>query len=436
VLGEKKGPQCLVWTAKVHLGDDGDTVKARIKKGSRYGKPELVRLTGIQAMELFNYSRKSRKGYCMGVPATVALEKMVKKSTVRLVAQKAASRSIGDSRARLRRSVQVKRGGRWIDPAAELLRRGLVLPFPNGQEWAWNGTYGRLAQEAAAKGIGIWNPTSCGKAGPSQTSRLVMKVKWDAEGVDKASGEWIRITNTDPVNAVSLRGWAVRDAHLRGDKKQPGYKFPAGAVIPPGGAVKVVVGKGRNTADTFFWGFPEKETVFENASNDKKQAGDGAYLFDQHGELRSYLMYPCRVSCSSAYAGKIAVSARYQGLQHEWVTLTNRSATTLPLYQYELESSPWFFEFGPRDVLQPGKSIVVWIDQPHSVPVRNGSPVMVPAVPGLTPFEDVQVGGFKSWNHREALLGDGADMVALRDPFGLPVPGACAAWGSARCPSI
>ena len=152
MLGEKKGPKCLVWTAKVRLGDDGDTVKARIKKGSHFGPRELVRLTGIQAMELFNYSRNSRRGACMAVPATVALEKMVKRSTVRLLAQKASSRSVGDRRARLRRSLQVKRGGRWIDPAAELLKRGLVLPFPNGQEWAWNGPYRRLAQEAAVKG--------------------------------------------------------------------------------------------------------------------------------------------------------------------------------------------------------------------------------------------------------------------------------------------
>ena len=76
-----KSPKCLVWDAKVRLGDDGDTVKAAIKKGGHYAKPDLVRFTGIQAMELFNYSRNSRKGACMGVPATIALEKMVKNST-------------------------------------------------------------------------------------------------------------------------------------------------------------------------------------------------------------------------------------------------------------------------------------------------------------------------------------------------------------------
>jgi endonuclease YncB( thermonuclease family) len=435
VVGQKGGPKCLVWEAKVHLGDDGDTVKAAIKKGKRYAKPVLVRFTGIQAMELFNYSRKSRRGACMGVPATVALEKMVKNSHVRLVAQKASSKSIGDTRARLRRSFQVKKGGKWIDPAAELLKRGLVLPFPNGQEWAWNGYYRKLAQEAAAKGIGIWNPTSCRKPGPSQANPLSIKVKWDGEGVDRASGEWMRITNGG-VTPVSLKGWSIRDAHLRGDKHKPGYKFPPAAVIPAGGSIKVVVGKGSNTADTFYWGFPEKETVFENASNDKKKAGDGAYLFDPDGELRAFTMYPCVVKCSEPLAGQVSVTARYQGLEHEWVTIRNSSAAPISLYQYELENSPWFYEFGPRDVIQPGKSIVVWINKPHPVPAVNGSRSLLPPTPGLVPFQSVQVGGFRSWNHSDALLNDGADAVDLRNPLGMPVAGACDAWGNARCPRI
>ena len=435
VLGQKGGPKCLMWEAKVHLGDDGDTVKAAIKKGKSYGKPVLVRFTGIQAMELYNYSRKSRKGACMGVPATIALENMVKNSHVRLVAQKASSQSIGDTRARLRRSFQVKKGGRWIDPAAELLKRGLVLPFPNGQEWAWNGLYGRLAQEAARKGKGLWNPTSCGKPGPSQANPLSMKVKWDAPNVDKASGEWIRIHN-DGTTPVSLKNWAVRDAHLRGDKQRPGYKFPSNAVIPPNDSIRVVVGKGRNTATTFYWGLPENETIFENASNDKKQAGDGAYLFDPNGELRAHTMYPCRVACSEPYGGQIAVTARYQGLEHEWVTITNKSSSAISLYEYELESSPWFYEFEKTDVLLPGRSIVVWINKPHPVPAVNGGRALLPPVPGVAPFQNVQRGGFRAWNHTDALLSDNKDVVALRNPLGMPVPGACDAWGGERCPSI
>jgi endonuclease YncB( thermonuclease family) len=435
VLGQES-PKCLAWTAKFHLADDGDTVKARILKGKEFGAPERVRLTGIQAPELFNYSRKSRVGACLGVEAAETLEHLVHNSTGRLVAQKASSRSVGDKRVRLRRSIQIKRGGKWIDPAAEILKRGLALWFPNGQEWAWNGTYGQLAAEAAAQGIGIWNPEACGKPGPSATSPLSIKPKWDGENKDRASGEWIRISNHDPVNSVPLAGWAVRDSHLRGDKHKPGYKFPSSAVIPPAGSIVVNVGQGRDDATTFHWGFPEKETIFENASNDKKQAGDGAYLFDPDGELRAYAQYPCRTACAEPLADTITVTARYLGLEHEWVTITNKSAEPVNLYQYELENSPWFYEFGPRDVIQPGEAIVVWISRPHEVPVTNGSRVLTAAVPGVFPFLGVQADGFRSWNHTAALLNDSADAVVLRNPLGMPVPGACHAWGSAHCPRV
>jgi endonuclease YncB( thermonuclease family) len=433
---DTKSPKCLSWTAKFHLADDGDTVKARILKGNKFGPRERVRVTGIQAPELFNYSRKSRRGQCLGVEATETLEHLVHNTTGRLVAQKANSRSVGDSRVRLRRSIQVKRGGKWIDPAQELLRRGLVLWFPNGQEWAWNGTYSRLASEAASNGVGIWNPEACGKPGPAATSPLSIKPKWDGEDKDRASGEWIRITNHDPVNSVPLGGWAVRDAHLRGDKHQPGYKFPASAVIPPSGSIVVNVGSGSDTASTFHWGFSERETIFENATDDKKQAGDGAYLFDPDGELRAFAQYPCRLNCTEPLAGQVSVTARYQGLEHEWVTLTNNSAAPINLYQYELENSPWFYEFGPRDILLPNQSIVVWVSKPHTVPISNGSRVLTAATPGVFPFQSVQAGGFLSWNHNVALLNDGADVVLLRNPLGMPVPGACFAWGGARCPNV
>ena len=147
-------------------------------------------------------------------------------------------------------------------------------------------------------------------------------------------------------------------------------------------------------------------------------------------------MYPCVVKCSEPHAGKVGVTARYMGLDHEWVTLTNKSSSAISLYQYELESSPWFYEFGPGDVIQPGKSIVVWINKPHPVPTAIGSRGLVTPRPGVPPFSDVQLGGFRSWLHSDALLSDNKDMVALRNPLGIPVPGACDAWGGVPCPKI
>ena len=62
--------------------------------------------------------------------------------------------------------------------------------------------------------------------------------------------------------------------------------------------------------------------------------------------------------------------------------------------------------------------------------------MLAAAVPGVFPFQGVQADGFRSWNHTTALLNDGADAVILRNPLGMPVPGACHAWGGARCPRV
>src|SRR5688572_4575194 len=193
-----KGPKCKVWTAKVKFAADGDTFRPRIKEGKKWTPrgQKTVRMTGIQAPELKSYSRvKGRYGNCMAVEAAETLGNLIRRSKVRLVAMKSRSATAG-GRHRLRRTVQVKRGGKWIDPAMVLLEKGLALWLPNGSdEWAWNGVYGRIAEEAAARGVGIWNPNACSK-GTVSPDTLRLKVKWDAEGTDSnktANGEWVRI---------------------------------------------------------------------------------------------------------------------------------------------------------------------------------------------------------------------------------------------------
>ena len=71
-------------------------------------------------------------------------------------------------------------------------------------------------QRAIAARRGLFDPDGCG-AGPSAASPLAMIVNWDADGLDDAtpSDEWAEIRNLDPVNAVPLRDWYLRDAGLR-----------------------------------------------------------------------------------------------------------------------------------------------------------------------------------------------------------------------------
>src|SRR3954454_10693938 len=161
-------PSCLVWTGKVTLVDDGDTVDVKIDRGGK----RRVRVTGINTNELTRYSHtpSKRRGQCHAVAATAQLERMIKKShwRVRLLAQHESSHS---GHHRIRRSLQVRIGGRWQDPAAVQLRTGLALWLPNQQETAWNRSYREIAKGAAARGIGIYDGSSCGH-GPAAGAQL------------------------------------------------------------------------------------------------------------------------------------------------------------------------------------------------------------------------------------------------------------------------
>lgn len=439
--------KCHVWNAKVGPVDDGDTVNVKVVGTKKWQK---VRLNGVQAMELHVYKHNHRAGECDSVPATLRLAALLKaaKKNVRLYAMHKNSKAVGD-RVRFRRTIAAKIGGRWTDVGAQLIKEGHALWIPSSEEWAWNGEYSKLAQQAAASHKNLWNPTHCG-TGPSPTSAIAMKLKWDAEDNDaqNVNGEWVRLTNLDPVNTISLKGWWLRDSYLRTDLHGPnkgrGFLFPSNAVIPPGGSIRIHAGHGSNTATDLYWGL--NEAPFENATNDKKQVGDGSYLFDPKGNIRASVQYPCRFgNCTDPLAGKLKVSARYKGGVHpathqinEWVYIKNVSAAPVSLWQYDLESVPWFYEFGPADVIQPGKSIVVFVSsRPNRVPPADGTPapLWVPVVAGLVPFQDTQPNGFRAWNNSHApLLADNKDVVTVRNPAGAPV--ACASWGGLGCPKI
>ncbi|MEA2387166.1 MAG: competence protein ComEC [Thermoleophilaceae bacterium] len=437
------GITCQVWDAHIAVVDDGDTVQARLKQGNKYVARRSVRINGLQAMELQSYSRKKgRWGDCGSVEATERLEQLINKRKVRLSAQRASSVATGEGgRVRARRSIAVQRGGKWVDVGAIMIAEGHALWFPNGEEFASNGPYSRLAQEAAARKKNLYNPTRCGRGPSMNAEQLRLKIKWDADGVDSAksnvNGEWIRITNPS-ANPVSLKGWWIRDSHFRGPRhgrtKGRGLMLPSNAVVPANGGLTVFVGKGPSSASTVFWGLGE--SIFGNATTDREQTGDGAYLFDPKGNMRAFAMYPCRFgSCTDPLAGKVDVTARYNGVEYEWIYVKNTSQAPISLHEYELESSPWFYEFGPKDIVLPGKSIVVWINKPtRTVPPRNGAPAIVPTRPGVLPFADTQPDGFRSWGHTDPLLSDNKDVVTLRGRGGEPVT--CAAWGGEKCPNI
>jgi endonuclease YncB( thermonuclease family) len=402
IPAKKRGAKCHVATGKVGPVDDGDTITVNVF-GDGKRRKQKIRLTGIQTMELTRYGRKrGRRGECHSVRAAERLEQIIRRgrSRVRILARDRSSIAPG-RRIRLRRAITVRHGRYTIDPAKVLIREGLALWLPHGVEWPWNRSYSRLAQQARARGIGIWNPRACGRSPTSEIVPLRMKVKWDARGVDgrNINGEWARITNVGS-RTLKMGGWWFRDSHLRR------YRFGRRTKLAPGQSLKVHPGRGRTNRRHHYWGLGE--TIFENATGGRRQMGDGGYLFDRRGNMRAAVQYPCRAACTDPAAGRVTLAAHARG--REWITVRNVSGTSLSLWEYELESRPLFYEFGRGAVLAPGRAITVWVGRRAGLKSSLNT----------------------AWRSRRGLLADRRDVVTLRNRLGAPI--ACHAWGGKRCP--
>jgi endonuclease YncB( thermonuclease family) len=390
---------CAVWTGRVTFVADADTVYVDVDD-DRSARSIAVRLIGINATEQTIYTNVAarRRGECHAVEATARLEDLIRKSKwrVRLAAQDPESHS----RQRARRWLGVRRGGRWQDAGRRLIAEGHALWLPSRVEHAFNSDYSVLSQRAAALGRGIWNPSYCGD-GPGQTSPLQLWANWDADNrsADDVNEEWIRIRNADPVNAVPLGGWWVRDSQLRR------YTIPPWVTLPPGEMVTIYVGPGEDTFTELFWG--RRNAVFENVTPNELSLGDGAYLFDPQGDLRAWMQYPCRYRCLDPNTGAIEISARPRN--PERVTLRNVAAQPIDLAPYKLSSPPYSYSFGREAVLNPGEEM--------EIEVRGD------------PAQDTRLA--KHWGETGSILNDAGDVIQLKSYTDLVI--GCYAYGSRVC---
>jgi endonuclease YncB( thermonuclease family) len=402
-------PICHVWTGKVVRVADGDSFDVKLDGAA---KPVPIRLTGVQAMELKVYRRIAREGDCWSVEAAERAESLIKAGgwRVRLTAQHPSSASgAGEGgRNRLRRSVAVKIGGQWVDVGSKLIEEGLALPFPAHPEDHWNGRYQTLAQEAARAQRNIWGAPRCT---PTPPANVRVWVNYDADSNDgqNLNDEWIRIKNLDPVNPLDLSGWFVRDSDLRRKRKDdptknPGYTLPAGTVVPAGGAITVHVGTGSNTATDLYWG--QKAPVFENTDKGV-QPGDGAYLFDPSGNLRAWLMYPCRIACSDPLQGKVKLEVDHSS-KVESFSVTNVSGEPVDLEGYHMHSYPRRYHFPAGTILQPGEKLTVEIGSGQDTPLHKYWTVPMPF--------------FKN---------NGPDPATIETYDGIRID--CFAWGRGSC---
>jgi hypothetical protein len=165
------------------------------------------------------------------------------------------------------------------------------------------------------------------------------------------------------------------------------------------------VGRGTNTASEFFWG--QRSGVFDNVTD--QGGGDGAYLFDTEGDLRSWMVYPCRYKCADPLEGKLKVAAHPAGT--EYVSVTDTSRSPLDLEGYQLVAGPYNYAFPSGTILQPGDTLRVDV---------KGDPA-----------EDQPLQ--KYWGLDAAALPNAGGAARVSTFTSIVV--ACDAWGSGSCHS-
>lgn len=257
---------------------DGDTIDVRYP-GERKGVSHRIRVVGLNTMELRDNHYPYGSTECGAVSAANLLRRMVGGKVVRLTARDAASTTDGP-RHRLRRTIEVKQNGRWVDPSLLLLQQGLALWLPNGVEYRPNARYSAAVQEAAAARRGLWRANPCGTS-PSPGARLHVSVDW--KGTEK-----VTITNSG-AKAVPIGRWWLRDSGMRGNSMAHGYEFPAGTVVPARKSIVLHIDSAKaNGGRHYHW---RTKKLFDNVRMTPAYVADGAYLFDPTGAIRAAEQY-------------------------------------------------------------------------------------------------------------------------------------------------
>ena len=153
------------------------------------------------------------------------------------------------------------------------------------------------------------------------------------------------------------------------------------------------------------------------------------------GELRAYMMYPCRVRCSEPLAGKVSISARYHGLEHEWVTIRNNSIRADRPVRVRARELTLVLRVrsARRD---RARQVDRRLDhQPHRVPLTNGGRSLGRA--GSRPVPERPAWWLPELGPQATRCSTtGATSWFLGTRQGRPVPGACDVWGNRHCPRV
>ena len=213
---------------------------------------------------------------------------------------------------------------------------------------------------------------------------------------------------------MALAGWWLRDSDLRfGGRGAPGFRFAPGTTVPAGGSVVLHSGCGRDDGHDMHW--CQKAPVLDNVSSDARAFGDGAYLFDPQGDLRTSTTWPCLRACADPLQGRVRLAVHPR--TPEQVTVTNTSAGEVDLDGHLLAlhlrghagSYTWSSPFPAGARLAPGETLRI--------------------DPGGAAAPD----GRLRWHlgRGRNVLADGGNAMSIRSFTDVQV--ACTAWGSWHC---
>ena len=227
-------------------------------------------------------------------------------------------------------------------------------------------------------------------------------VNWDADGDDNLdpNGEWVRITNLDPVNPLPLGGWWLRDSALRR------LVFPSWAEVPPGGHVDDLRRHRRR----------QRERVLLGPAGARRSRTSRA---TRRRWATARTCSTRRATCAPPRSTRAArrartptpaawpIDARPRG--RESIQITNTGPVADRPRALPAVSKPYSYAFAPSSIVQPGETMRVRL-------YESGD-------------EDSALTRY--WATNGPILNNGGDVVELRRFDDVLL--ACTAWGSRSC---
>lgn len=244
-----------------------------------------------------------------------------------------------------------------LDLAWAVAERGWAIWFTVAREAAMSAKYRAVVEGARARGVGLWNTTTCG-ALEQPDARLELRIS-RAVGSTSPSDEWVSVRNVGDTS-VDISGWVLRDSGNTG-----WFTFPGGSVLVPGDYRVVYTGSGtagsRNGRDLYAG---VAAPIYQDPGGGTYLVGDGAYLLDRAGAYRFWREYPCVSTCVDDPLADVTIDSyslgRKKGVtraQTQTVRVANWGAQTRCLDGARIESGTSVYRFAPGVCLPPG---TVW----------------------------------------------------------------------------